>query len=216
MLLLVGMMSCAGFGQQAGKGEAEVRFQFEREGVPVPRFTLTVRESGEGSYQAEEAGRGPQPVEAQRSERSLVLDPEVVQKIFAAAHELHGFDVACASKAKNIADTGMKTLSYKGPDGAGSCVYNFSENKVVVMLTDLFAGIAYTMDEGRKLAFQHRFDRLGLDAELETLAQAVQEKRACEVRTISPVLESIAVDTELMQRARVRASRLLEMAKQGR
>ncbi len=60
---------------------------------------------------------------------------------------------------------GRKTLRYSGPDGEGSCVYNFSENKNVVELTDLFQGIVRTLEVGRKLDFDHRFDRLGLDEE---------------------------------------------------
>ena len=34
----------------------------------------------------------------------------------------------------------------------------------------MFLAIAFTMDEGRKLEFLHRYDRLGLDAEMNSLA----------------------------------------------
>ena len=72
-------------------------------------------------------------------------------------------------------------------------------------LTDLFYGIAYTMDVGRKLDFEHRFDRLGLDAEMISLEQAVKEKHALELGNIAPTLQKLASDPEMMQRVQTRA-----------
>ena len=81
---------------------------------------------------------------AQHIDRPINLNSGTVAKIFKEARSLNHFNVECASKAKNIADTGNKILTYSGPDGSGSCVYNYSENKTVDMLTDIFLGIAYT------------------------------------------------------------------------
>ena len=150
---------------------------------------------------------------AQHIDRTLMVRPPTAAKIFNAARQLNEFNVACASKLKNIADSGKKTLSYSGADGHGSCVYSYSENKSVAMLTDTFLGIAYTMDEGRRLEFLHRYDRLGLDAEMITLSQEVEAGRALELGTISQTLTEIADDMAVMQRVRLRAARMLEKAK---
>ena len=64
-------------------------------------------------------------------DRPITLSPATVAKIFKQARALDHFNVACDSKAKNIANTGKKTLSYVGADGQGSCVYNYSDNKNV-------------------------------------------------------------------------------------
>ncbi len=77
----------------------------------------------------------------------------------------------------------------------------------------MFLAIAFTMDEGRRLDFLHRYDRLGLDAEMITLAHEVDEGRAMELGTIAPTLDAIAGDTALMQRVRLRAAKLLEQSK---
>ena len=200
--------------------QAEVSFQFERIGLPVPRFTVQVREDGTGRYQADEAaGSSSQLSSAVRYvgekhiDRSITLSSATVAKIFKAARGLDRFNVACASKAKNIADTGKKTLSYVGADGRGSCTYNYSEIKSVTTLTDTFLAIAFTMDEGRKLDFLHRYDRLGLDAEMTTLMHEMDEGRALELGTIAPSLYAIAGDTALIQRVRLRAAKLLEQTK---
>jgi hypothetical protein len=197
---------------------AEVSFQVERPGMPVPRFTLRVEEDGTGGYQAEEVeglvdNGAAQYASAKHIDQTISLSPETVTKIFRTARELDRFKMECDSKKKNIANTGEKTLSYTGPDGAGSCVYNYSDNKDVMMLTNTFLAIAFTMDEGRKLEFLHRYDRLGLDAEMTALQEAAKSGQALELGTIAPVLTSIAGDMAVMERVRLRASKLLEQAK---
>jgi hypothetical protein len=139
------------------------------------------------------------------------ITPATTDRIFALSQKLDRFNVACASKAKNIADTGTKSLSYSGPDGTGSCTYNYSENKDVEELTGIFQGMAETMDEGRALDRLHRFDRLGLDAAMAFLAQEVSAGRALEVGTIAASLRSIADDADVMQRVRARARTLLAL-----
>lgn len=193
---------------------AEVSFQFDRTGLPVPRFTLRLREDGTGSYQADQAeiaatATSMRGQAAQHVDRPIKLSSGTVTKIFKAARAADHFNVECASKAKNIADTGKKTLSYTGADGSGSCVYNYSENKSIDTLTDTFLAIAYTIDEGRKLEFLHRYDRLGLDAEMISFAQELDAGRALELGTISPTLAAIADDTALIQRVRLKAQKML-------
>ena len=198
----------------------QVSFQFERAGVPVPRYTLEIHEDGTGRYQADEAGSVPsqsssslQNVGVKHVDKAIPVSPSTVTKIFKQARALDHFNIACSSKAKNIADTGKKTLSYVGPDGQGSCVYNYSDNKNVTALSDMFLAIAFTIDEGRRLEFLHRYDRLGLDAEISALAHEVDEGRAMELGTIAPTLQSIEGDTALIQRVRLHAEKLLEQSK---
>ena len=204
-------------GTAIGSG-AEVSFQIERPGLAVPKFTIQVREDGSGRYQAEQTER-PATLTSMRGEaaqhidRTLVLSAATTAKIFKAAHELNDFNIDCTSKAKNVADMGKKTLSYAGADGHGSCVYHYSENKSVGMLTDTFLAIAYTMDEGRKLEFLHRYDRLGLDEEMITLSQQVEDGRALELGTISQTLAALADDMAVLQRVRTRATKMLDQSK---
>jgi hypothetical protein len=137
------------------------------------------------------------------------VSPATAAKVFALARELKRFNFQCASKARNVADTGKKTLTYNGLDATTSCTYNYSENKNVETLTELFFGLAETLDEGRKLDFLHRYDRLGLDAALEFLAQEVSAGRALDIGIIAPSLRSLAADPNVMERVRNRAATLL-------
>lgn len=196
---------------------AEVRFELERTGLAVPRFTIRVKEDGTGSYQAEEMqgladGRPLQYATAKHIDRTLNLTPTTVTKIFKVARELNHFDMDCAASMKNIADTGKKTLTYEGTDGSGSCTFNYSTNKDVEKLTSTFRSIAFTLDEGRRLAFLHQYDRLGLDAEMTVIEREVAAGHASELNTIVPVLTAIAGDNAVLQRVRLQAAKLLKLA----
>jgi hypothetical protein len=200
---------------------ARVSFEFERPGLAVPKFTMTVNEDGTGRYVAEEvlpassASAGSEVPGTQHIDRAITLTGATTGQIFAAARALDRFNVACESQAKNIADTGKKTLRYAGAGGDGSCVYNYSQDKRVVSLTEMFQGIAVTLDLGRKLEFEHRFDRLGLDATMAKLTEQADSGSAKEVITIAATLRSIAGDSEVLERVRLRAARLLQQAQPG-
>jgi len=194
---------------------ATVTFHFERVGLSVPKFTLMVSEDGTGTYEADQIeipshGGTLRSQPAAHVQRAVSVTPATLTKLFALARKAQVFNTECASKAKNIADTGSKALSYAGPDGAGTCAYNYTENKQVAALTELFQGIATTMDEARRLDFIHRYDRLGLDAEMTSFATQVDEGRALELGNILPTLNSIVSDTELIQRVRLRAQKMME------
>jgi len=185
----------------AAKTSAQVTFKFERAGLPVPRYVLTVDDSGSGQYKATDG--------AQDIERTFTIANATTAKIFALLRGMRIEDKVCASKAKNIADTGAKTLIY-GADGlTATCSYNYSENKDVAQLTEMFEGVAETLDEGRKLETLHRFDRLALDAEMKSYSEEVAAGRALEPGTIAECLRSIADDPEVIQRVRTQAARLL-------
>lgn len=195
----------------------EVSFQFERAGLPVPKYAIIVHEDGSGTYTAQVApvttGGVAMGVSAttQPVNQPIRISSPNLQVIFKTARSLDRFTIPCESKAKNIADTGKKTLSYQGTDGQGSCVYNYSENKSIAQLTDMFQAIAQTMEEGRKLQFLHRFDRLGLYAEMDVISHEVEEKRALELGNIAPALRSIVADEAIMQKVRERAAHLLAL-----
>jgi hypothetical protein len=209
----------AGRAQATDAGGARISFRFDRPGVQVPRYTVTVLDSGATLYQGEESGAAATRTVSDAGDAApgrpfktqTRISQATTKRIFAMAKALKNFNVRCESTAKNVADTGKKTLSFVGPEGQGECTYNYSDNKSVAQLTDMFLGIVETMDEGRQLEHLHRFDRLGLDAAITTLAEQVNSGRALELGTIADTLRSIAGDTNLIQRVRVRASQLLSL-----
>jgi hypothetical protein len=169
-----------------------VTFAFHREGVPVPNYEITLYQDGAGLYRGTEIphveGQGvatdlpPHPFE-----RPIEVSSATATRVFTLAHQLDAFNKPCNSKAKNLADTGAKTLTYTGPDASGSCTFNYPIDKNVQALADTFQGIAETLD----------------------LADEVAEGRSVEIGTIAPTLHSIADDPQVMDRVRARANTLL-------
>ena len=195
-----------------------VVFRFDRGNAPVPQFTLTVQRDGAAVYQVAYPPEIPKysPYAATLAAQprttatmNVKLTAATTAKIFERVQSTNGFKEPCASKAKNIADTGTKTLTYVSAAGQASCTYNYSDEKTIVALTSTFQGIALTLDEGRKIEQKHRYDRLALDPETEYLAEAVKQGYAVEIAVIAPALQSLVDDPQVLERVRTRAANLL-------
>ena len=132
------------------------------------------------------------------------------QKIFNLAGKLNYFHGDFDSHLKHIAQTGAKTLAYKSAHVQGSCTYNYSQNSDVQQLTQLFLGLATTLDFGRKLAWNYRFDKLGMNETLRKLEELQAGHQVDELSAIEPVLRKIANDSGLMHISRETAQHLLK------
>jgi hypothetical protein len=195
---------------------AQIRFTYENPKLQPQKYVVTVREDGTGHFQSEGGGPTPKDAESMTAEpedRPIHISRQLREEMFAGARKNKLFAFACEDGAKNIAFQGTKTLEYKGPEGTGSCVYNWSKSSQINKLTEQFESIAVTMDEGSKLKRQYEHGRLSLDAELEFLDQMVREGRALEVENIAPVLQLIAGDEAVLQRVQRRARALLDGVK---
>jgi hypothetical protein len=220
-LLLLQQTSPAPASAAPAAPEETLSFHFERQGLPVPVFTLTVHPDGSAVYQASYAPEVPRYSPYAASIQALpntevtvnvVLTPATTSALFAEARATDGFHGGCNSRAKNIADTGAKTIKYVSAAGTASCTYNFSEDKNVVALTNTFEAIAFTLDEGRKIEMNHRYDRLALDHETEFLVSEAKLGHAVEIAAIAPALRSLIDDPQVMERVRTRAANLLAQA----
>lgn len=186
------------FGQGAGPADSLITFQFDRPALRQPGYTFEVHRDGRAAYT--QAGVSV----------PLEVSTGLAARIFEEAVSVARFDFPCASKKKGIADTGLKTLAYKGQDGAGSCTYNYTESKTVQTLTDQFQGMALMLEEGRKLEMEHKYDRLALYGEMTTLEGMVKDGRAIEVGLIAKELWSLVGDPDVLEKVRVKAGDLLK------
>jgi hypothetical protein len=205
--------SQAGGDSSSPSSGAQVSFRFENQQLQPAKYSFAIYENGSGQFHSEPSDTplantaSYQPL-ARADDRPVQLSRPVVDQIFSAARAQKFFAIPCEAKDK-VAYQGTKKLSYQGPDGSGSCTYNWSKVAAIQKVTSIFESIALTLEEGRRLAVEHKHDRLALDAELGFLLNAVKEGRAMEVQTIQPVLEEIADDEAVLDRARTRARKLL-------
>jgi len=186
-----------------------VTFNFNwSQGIPWRTYSITVQADGNTHFQGtpapDEAGGDTDPFQ-----QDFTMSEANRSKVFDLAKKLNYFQGNFDSHLKRIAQTGSKTLQYKSATGHGSTTYNWSQNVDVQELTDLFVAIASTLDYGRKLTFQYRFDKLGLNARLRELADLQANHYAVELNAIAPILRKIADDPNTMHISSQTAQQLL-------
>ena len=188
--------------------QASVRFDFDwAQGIPWQKYTIEVQLNGKSHFDGvPHPGdtNDPDPVEQDftMSEANRLKVFELVQKV---GYFRGDFD----SHLKHIARTGEKTLRYSSPQINGSTTYNWSQNADIEELTKFFQGVALTIDYGRILAFQYRFDKLGMNQRMKELEDLQANHGVEELAIIAPMLRKIADDSNLMNISRESAKRLL-------
>ena len=182
-----------------------MHFGFEQAAQVVSRYEFNVYENGAGVYLERATGES-----AQKPDAGIRVSPATLATIFAAKDAVSAD--RCGTKMKNVADTGAKTLEYFAGGVKSSCVFHYSDDAKVRDAAEAFMAMAETLQMGERLAHERRFDRLGLDATLDSLIDEVKGGRAIEVQNIAPVLQGIVGDERLMERVRSKAAHLMESA----
>ncbi len=144
-------------------------------------------------------------------DRDFTVNAGFAAQVFAASGRHKRFNESCESHLK-VAFQGWKTLTYTGPEGQGTCTFNYSKDKEIEELGQSMQGVAQTLLEGARLEMLLQHDRLGLDAEMEFLTDAAADGRAQQIGAIRGILERLAQDDEVLERVRRRAKSLLEHA----
>ncbi len=189
--------------------QTSVRFSFDwSRGFPWQKYSITVEPDGKARFDgvphADDSG------DSSPYHQDFTISEANRRKIFELAQKLNYFQGNFDAHLKHVAQTGEKTLQYQSPRVQGSTTYNFSQNPDVQELTGLFAGIAMTIDYARKLAFQYRYDKLGIDERLKELEGLEASHEVEELAILAPMLSKIADDPDMMHISRQSARRLLK------
>ncbi len=188
---------------------ASVTFRFEwSQGFPWLSYTIEVQSDGRTHFSGV---ANPAEMPADTDQQDFTMPHDTLQTIFDSAVRLHYFQADYDSHLKKIAQTGKKTLEYRSAETHGSMSFNWSENADVQELTRIFQGVALTLDYGRKLAFQYRFDRLGMNQRLRQLEEAQAGHHVEALNAIAPILRKIADDPNMMNISRESARHLLHI-----
>ncbi len=209
---------CARPERLAGSGSLSkdpvIQVDFSNPGLSPAQWTMTIRPDGSGHFRSEmgkPTDGGTQNIGTPAVDRDVHVSSQFAARVFAEAASHKWFNVPCESHLK-VAFQGWKTLTYSGPQGQGTCTFNFSKDKEVQDLGNSFDAVAITILEGARLELLLQHDRLGLDEEMSYLTQAVEDGRAQEVCAIRDILERLAGDEAVLERVRRQARVLLEQA----
>ncbi len=185
-----------------------VTFRLEMPSFNPTYFGVAVESTGKAAYVSEPKAT-PDNAPGDPYIVKFVMSQATRQRIFELARAASYFQGDFAYTKGNIANTGAKTLSYADEGRCSQTTYNWSMNPAIQQLTAIFQGISNTLEFGRRLAFLHRFDKLGLDAELKSMEDEAARGDLTELQAVEPVLRNIFNDHGVMNLARERAARLL-------
>jgi hypothetical protein len=181
-------------------------FSLDFPNADPPHYSIAVNADGRAAYESNpvsEASTGVPYI------YRFTISTENHNKIFNAVKQLKYFNQDFEYRKGKVAFTGNKTLAYKDGDRDFRSSYNWSANNTVQQLTDLFEGIAETMEFGRRLTYYHAHDKLGLDAELKRMQEMAKDHQLAEIQAITPILKSIADDSNVLNISRRRAEAII-------
>jgi len=194
---------------------ATVTYTFDWPSIQPHHYSIAVDSTGRAAYESLTAeGTAAQSVEGEPYNVKFTVSEATRNRIFELAKQLNYFNGNFDFKKHKVAMSGTKTLAFADADKHFQTTYNWSENPAIQELTDLFSGISNTEESGQRLEQLRRFDKLGLNQELQRMEDLSKTHGLAEVQSIAPILQELASDPAIMNIARQRAQRLLRLAQQ--
>jgi hypothetical protein len=191
-----------------------VQLDYSNPGLTPSHWVMTLSPDGSGHFRSE---RGNAPMDASQGfqaadvDRDIKVSAEFAARVFQTVHQQKNLASDCESHLK-VAFQGWKKLSYRGPDGTGTCTFNYAKDKEIQALGETLVAVAGTILEGARLEILLQHDPLGLDREMDYLMEASGDGRVQQIIAIRGILERLAQDPEVMDRVRKRARLLLARA----
>lgn len=198
----------------SGQSGPVIQVEYSNPALIPGHWTLQLRPDGTGHFRSERGSAPRTPgemIEAANVDRDIRVSQSFADRAFKVACRKRLFRMDCESHL-NVAFQGAKKFSYSGPEGTGSCQFNYSRDQDIQDLGDSMLSLATTLIEGARLQAFLQHDRLGLDRETEILSESVADGRAVQMGSIRDILERLAEDDAVMERVRKRARALLSKA----
>ena len=210
-LLLVAFNSVAlpmGAHAQTDAPSYRLSVDYDRPGLPVPHWKIAIAPRGAAEYTGKpEKGVDPGVVTFRISDAGRAKLGDLLGRS-------KGMQ-PCETRTKGLANMGLKSVTFAAVDGPEvHCNFNYTDNKPLGEALAYIVALAGTVQTGLELDRLHRYDRLGLDPVMVRLSDDVKEGRAVEMGAIRPTLDSLVTDEAVLERVRMRAQQLLELAKQ--
>lgn len=190
---------------------AVLRVDFSNPGLTPSQWTLEFHPDGTGHFRSERgnaAPANPRTIEVANIDRDVRVSPKFAEHAFQVAKNHKFFRANCESHLK-VAFQGLKKLSFSGPNGEGSCEFNYSRDSDIQELGDSMVAVATTIIEGARLETLLQHDPLGLDQEIQNVQEAAADGRAQQICSIRDILERLSDDPAVLERVRKRAKALL-------
>ncbi len=204
------LLLCSPLLSEAGPS-AVVTFSVDFPGADPAHFALSVSSDTKASYDSR-IDQTSEDVAADTFHFDFQVSNQTRDRIFELAGKADYFTKALDSGKDKIAFTGTKILTYKDASKDTKATYNYSTIPAVQMLSGIFQRLSNTLECGRRLDFDYRYQKLALEAELKRMEAMQKEGDLQDLQAIAPILQKIANDPSLINVSRARAGRLIAVA----
>jgi hypothetical protein len=190
--------------------QAVVTFTLDFPGSEPSHYAISVASDGHSGYDSN--GKLSPDSDGDPFHLEFPMSIETTRRIFELAARANYFQGEIDSRKKNLASTGVKTLTYKDSARSTTATYNYSPVAAVQQVTELFQSLSTTLEFGRRLEYFHRYQKLALDEELKRMDDAANRSDLEEMVAVVPILQRIVTDTSVINPVRARAQRMIERA----
>lgn len=210
-ILLVACLGLLGSLPLRAAEPATVTFSLDFPGSDPEHYSISVQSDGRVRYECS-ARISPESEDRENYQTEFSLSDASRARVFDLATQAHYFSGKIDSGNTKLANTGAKKLSYKDGQRDFTAAYNFSSQPAIQQLTALFQGMAATQEFGRRLAHNHRYQKLALDEELKRMEDEARRGNLIELQAVKPILQEIYDDSSVINVVRARAQRIMAMA----
>jgi len=194
----------------AAADSATITFSLDFPHSDPEHYSLAVQSDGHAKY--ESTGKiSAESDDTENYQSDFTVTDATRARIFDLAAQAHDFSGKIDSGNKKLAFTGAKKLTYTDGQKNATADYNYSQIPAIQQLTALFQGIGATLEFGRRLAYQHRYQKLALDDELKHMESEARSGSLSELQAVKPILQAIYDDPSVINVVRARAQRIMEM-----
>lgn len=189
---------------------ATVTFSLDFPNSVPDHYTISVASDGHAHYSCT-AKISDQSEDRDNYSTDFTVSDATRAHIFELASQAHYFSGKIDSGNHKLAFTGKKQLLYTDGQHNNSADYNYSPNLAVQQLTALFQNMAATLEFGRRIVYEHRYQKLALDDELKRMEDEARNGSLAELQSVKPILQKVYDDPSVMNLARSRALRIMDM-----
>jgi hypothetical protein len=213
-LLALATLFLAGFlGAQTvaggGSSSATITFTLDFPASTPSHYSIAVDSNGHATY--ESTAKPDENSDPDVYTTEFVMTAGNRERIFGWAKQANFFSGKIDSGNRKLAFTGEKTLSYQDGSQSFTARYNYSSLEVIRQLTALFQKMATTLEYGRQLTYDHRYQKLALDDALKRMETQAKSDELSEIQSVAPILQEIAADSSVINVVRARAKEVVEM-----
>lgn len=189
---------------------ATVSFSLDFPNSVPDHYTISVASNGQSHYSCT-AKISDQSDDRDTYSSDFTVSDATRAHIFELVSQAHFFSGKVDSGNRKLAFTGKKTLVYTDGQRNNTADYNYSQVPAVQQLTTLFQSIAATLEYGRHIVFEHRYQKLALDDELKRMETDARNGSLAELPSVKPILQKVYDDPSVMNVARARAQRIMDL-----